>query len=194
MKGAGAMFRKNRMERVKENALSASELALQLAQDKKFRRRLLSAVEHGTKARRRARPGRGLTDVARRIAADQAIQAELRNARADLQEAYARLNAKKRGHRVRRVTLFAGLASLAAVPQVRERVSALISTASSNRESLRGLATRARAKVPVGDQARPHTLDDLTKEDLYARAQEANIPGRSEMSKEELIAALRGKS
>lgn len=32
--------------------------------------------------------------------------------------------------------------------------------------------------------------DDATKEELYARAQEADIPGRSRMTKEELAAAL----
>jgi hypothetical protein len=37
----------------------------------------------------------------------------------------------------------------------------------------------------------PDPLDELTKEELYRRAQAANIAGRSEMTKEELIAALR---
>lgn len=187
------MLRRSRMAKVKENALGASELALQLAQDKKFRKRLISAVEHGTKAKRRARPGGGFADVARRVAADHAIQTELRNARADLQEAYARLDAKRRSNRRRRITAVAGLASLAAVPQVRQRASALIASASNNGESLRKLANRARAKAP-GGEGNLRSLEELTKEDLYARAQEADIPGRSEMSKDQLIAALRAKS
>ena len=187
------MFRRSRTEKLKENALGASELAMQLAQDKKFRKRLLSAVEHGTKAKRRARPSNSWGDTARRLAADQALRAELESARGDLQEAYARLSAKRRGSRLRRVTVVAGLASLAAVPQVRERVSGLIATAANNKGNLGGLATRARAKAPGGDQTRPRALDDLTKEDLYARAQEADIPGRSEMTKEQLIAALRAR-
>jgi hypothetical protein len=33
-------------------------------------------------------------------------------------------------------------------------------------------------------------LEDLTKEELYKRAQDADIPGRSEMSKDELVRAL----
>ena len=44
------------------------------------------------------------------------------------------------------------------------------------------------------DERRPDGLADLaylSKEDLYRRAQEAGIPGRSQMSKAELIAALR---
>jgi hypothetical protein len=36
-------------------------------------------------------------------------------------------------------------------------------------------------------------LDELTKEELYERARAKNIPGRSEMTKEELIAALRAR-
>jgi hypothetical protein len=47
--------------------------------------------------------------------------------------------------------------------------------------------------MPAGNGTRPRSLEDLTKEQLYARAQEAEIPGRSEMSKEELIDALRVK-
>ena len=37
----------------------------------------------------------------------------------------------------------------------------------------------------------PNALDKLSKAELYERAQEADLPGRSEMSKEELIEALR---
>lgn len=34
-------------------------------------------------------------------------------------------------------------------------------------------------------------LEDLTKDELYERARAADIPGRSEMNKDELIRALR---
>jgi len=44
-----------------------------------------------------------------------------------------------------------------------------------------------------GSATRPHTLEALTKEELYARAEEAQIAGRSKMSKEELIEALRAR-
>jgi hypothetical protein len=43
--------------------------------------------------------------------------------------------------------------------------------------------------VLVRDRLRP-PLDELTKEELYRRAQDADIPGRSEMSKDELLRAL----
>lgn len=35
-------------------------------------------------------------------------------------------------------------------------------------------------------------LGSLSKDDLYERAKAADIPGRSDMSKEELVAALAG--
>jgi Rho termination factor-like protein len=38
---------------------------------------------------------------------------------------------------------------------------------------------------------RTSALEDLTKDELYERAREADIEGRSEMTKEELIDALR---
>jgi hypothetical protein len=47
---------------------------------------------------------------------------------------------------------------------------------------------------PGREDPSPRTLEDLTKEQLYTRAQQAEIPRRSEMSKEELIDALRAKS
>ena len=49
----------------------------------------------------------------------------------------------------------------------------------------------ARSVVGGGDEGPP--LEELTKEELYERAQAADIPGRSHMSKDELIAALRGR-
>ena len=171
------------------------ELALQVAQDKKFGKRLFSGLEHGTQAWRRARRGGGLAGAAKRLAVDRAVHSELRNAQGDLHEAYARVDAKKRGHRLIRatagLTTVAGLAALAAAPKVRERVSALLASASRNSRQLQDLVS---ANGLVRHEARPRTLDDLTKEKLYARAQEAEIPGRSEMSKEELIDALRAKS
>ena len=184
------MNRRSWTEKLKENAPVAFGLALQLAQDREFRTRLNSALEHGREARRHAR-GRGIVGAARRIATDHALQEELQHVRKDLQQAYDLLNAKRSGdHHLRRITPLAGLASLAAVPQVRERLSALIATAAKNREQLLDLATT----VAGSGNGRPSTLEALTKEELYARAQDAEIPGRSEMSKDELVAALRAKS
>jgi DNA end-binding protein Ku len=48
------------------------------------------------------------------------------------------------------------------------------------------------ATEPAGDaEADADELARLSKQELYRRAQAARIPGRSEMTKEQLIAALR---
>jgi hypothetical protein len=188
------MFRRSKTESLKANAAAASELALQLAQDKTFRKRLLSAARHSSEAGRRARRGLGLTSAVSRFATDQALHAELRGARKDLQRAHARLEAKRRTHRLRRLTLLAGLASLAALPQLRGRVASTIAKAPTDSRHLKDLAGRLRANRFGKSHSRPRALEDLTKEELYARAQEAEIPGRSEMSKEQLVEALRSKS
>jgi hypothetical protein len=188
------MFGRGKTDRIKRNAASASELALELAQDKRFRKRLLSAIKHSSKAGMRTRRGLGLKGSLRKFASDQALQAELRSARNDLQRAYERLEAKRRTHRLRRFTLLAGLASLAAFPQIRERAATAIASAPTHLRRLAGPARRVRSTVSGGDSSRPRSLEDLTREELYARAQEADVPGRSEMSKEELVEALRARS
>src|SRR5437588_11545814 len=115
------MFRRSRKQAIKENALSASELAVQLAQDRKFRKRLLSAIKHSSEAGRRTRRGLGATGAISRLASDQTLQSELRSARTNLQRAYRQLEAKRRKRKLRRFTLLAGLAALAANPQLRTR-------------------------------------------------------------------------
>jgi len=47
------------------------------------------------------------------------------------------------------------------------------------------------ASGDVDDSRKP--LSDLSREELYDQAREADIPGRSEMNKEELIEALHGR-
>jgi hypothetical protein len=57
------------------------------------------------------------------------------------------------------------------------------------RETVRGVLDQ----TPL-DRGRVSNLEDLTKDELYARAQKADIPGRSDMTKDELIKALRSAS
>jgi uncharacterized membrane protein YccC len=45
-------------------------------------------------------------------------------------------------------------------------------------------------KLVAWARAKRSPLNELTKEELYRQAQEAEIPGRSEMSKDELVRAL----
>jgi hypothetical protein len=47
------------------------------------------------------------------------------------------------------------------------------------------VATRLRPRAGVD------SLEDLTKDELYERAKKADIPGRSDMNKDELVRALR---
>ena len=54
----------------------------------------------------------------------------------------------------------------------------------------------AQPPQPAAEPARdavPHRLEDRTKEQLYARAQELEVEGRSQMTKDQLIAAIRAK-
>ena len=53
-------------------------------------------------------------------------------------------------------------------------------------------AATASSRQKVGRRGgRSGSYDDWTKKDLVARARELGIPGRSSMSKDELISALR---
>jgi hypothetical protein len=58
-----------------------------------------------------------------------------------------------------------------------------------NRGAVRGMLDQR----PLG-RGRASNLEDLTKDELYERAQKADISGRSEMTKAELIKALRSAS
>jgi hypothetical protein len=184
------MFGRGRTKRFKKSAVDASELARQLAQDAKFRKRLISAIGHGAKASRRTRGELGAAGAIRRLANNDALLKELRGARDDLQRASRRVQAKRRSHKLRNAALLGGLASLAAVPKLRERVMGAVSNETARRDAADRLRKLVRDHVPAGS-GRPPRLEDLTRDELYARAQEAEIPGRSEMSKDELVKALR---
>jgi hypothetical protein len=185
------MFGRSRRERMKESAASASALALQLVQDRKFRQRLLSAIAHGSEAGRRTRRGLGLRGTVAGLANDETLLRELRSARSDLQQAYGRLEAKKRAHKLRNLLVLAALALVAGLPQLRARLGAAFE---KHRQRLPEARNPGAPPRSDDSPARPRRLEDLTKEELYARAQDADIPGRSEMSKEQLVEALRARS
>lgn len=52
---------------------------------------------------------------------------------------------------------------------------------------------QTKAKATATAKAKDSSLDSLTKAELYQRATDAGIPGRSSMTREELIKALSGK-
>ncbi len=58
-----------------------------------------------------------------------------------------------------------------------------------NRDAVRGMLDQR----PL-NRGRASNLEDMTKDQLYERAQKADIPGRSEMTKGELIEVLRSAS
>lgn len=184
------MFGKSKMEKAKEQTRSGSALAKELARDRRFRKSVTLALVHGSRARRLARRRAGLGGTVRTLAADQALRAELKRTRNELQRAYDRLEKKRRRNRVRTILLVVGAASLAARRDVRNRVSTSIPSFSGQRESF-GSTTPTATSVAPEPAPSDAALEDLTKEELYARAQDAKIPGRSEMSKEQLIEALR---
>jgi len=188
------MLGRSKKATVKETVASACALALRLAQDKKFRNRLLSAIEHGYAAGQRTRRGLGLRGTVAGLAADETLLKELRSARKDLEQAYGRLETRKRTHKLRNFLVLVALASLAAVPQLRARLGAAFAKASKVRQSSSGVGNSATRSPSDDFRTRPRSLEDLTKEELYERAQEADIPGRSEMSKEQLVEALRARS
>jgi hypothetical protein len=176
---------------LRKNAVDASELARQLAQDAKFRRRLASAIGHGVIARRRARRELGLAGTIRRLANDERLLRELRRARADLQHANRRIR-RRRSHKLRNAALIGALAGLATVPQLRRRVTTAVSDKNVRRDAMNRLKNFSGSYTP-DRSGRPGSLENLTRDELYARAQEAEIPGRSEMSKDELVEALRAR-
>lgn len=69
-------------------------------------------------------------------------------------------------------------------------------TAERTARSIHGDAPAPRARrAPAPDErAVPHRLEDRSRDQLYARAQELDIAGRSQMTKDELIAAIRAQS
>jgi uncharacterized membrane protein len=129
------MFRRSRTTALKEKAASGKDLAVTLAQDKKFRKQLLSALRHGTVARPRA---------------DRRLLHELGHVVENLQKALTRAE-KKRSHRLRNsLILGAGGAVAAAVPRSRrwlsERLSGLRSGGGS---SPRTITESIEVGVPV---------------------------------------------
>jgi uncharacterized membrane protein len=118
------MFRETRTEALKAKAAGGKGVAVALAQDKKFRRQLLSAIRHGEFARRRAVRRAGLVAVVSRLAADQKLAHELRQMAENLQRAVTRAE-QKRSHTLRNTLILvgAGGAVAVAVPKTRKWLS-----------------------------------------------------------------------
>ena len=123
------MFRRSKATVAKEKAASGTDLAVTLAQDKKFRQELMSAIGHGAGARRRVARQIGLMAVVSRLAADKELRRQLRQMTRNVQTAWTRVE-KKRSHRLRNLLIVLGLggvAASAAAPPVRRSVSRRLS-------------------------------------------------------------------
>ena len=112
---------------------SMTPLASQLAEDEKLRARIFAAVQHGAAARRRARRQFGWAGAALRLAGDDEFRRHATEMIRQLKKAQARIE-RKRSHRVRNTILLTagGTAVAAAVPQVRNWVTAKLGGGSSS--------------------------------------------------------------
>jgi hypothetical protein len=81
-------------------------------------------------------------------------------------------------------TVVAGFVASRAAPWVASRVKPL---ADAGRSRIQRAASRKPGRT------RERSLEELTKEELYERAQAADIEGRSTMSKDELVRALKAR-
>jgi hypothetical protein len=178
------MVGRTQAARITSNAADLAQLALRVAQDKELRERLLSAAEHGARAALRTRQSLGLAGAVTRLVADQAFLKELQQARRDLEQARRRIERKRRRHLLRNLLVVVSLASVAAVPQLRNRLIAAV----------KGALNRVRpSSASDRDVPTERRLEDMPRDELYSRAQDADVPGRSEMSKDQLVEALRNR-
>jgi uncharacterized membrane protein len=110
------MFGQSKTDTVKDRAAAASELAAALARDKRFRKQMIGAVQHGSRARRRAKKQIGVVAIAARLATDAELRAEVQQMTRDLQAALSRFQARRpKSHRLRNILLVAGIGGAAAV-------------------------------------------------------------------------------
>jgi len=114
------VLRSTKTQAVKDSAVSAAELASSLAKDKKFRKQLLSAISHGTLAKRRASKRIGFVAAVTRLGADEKLKNELRKMTKSLENAWGRVE-KKRSHKLRNSLLIVGGVGGAAVAAMKAR-------------------------------------------------------------------------
>jgi uncharacterized membrane protein len=114
------VLRSTKTQAVKDSAVSAAELARSLARDKKFRKQLLSAISHGTIAKRRASKRIGFVAAVTRLGADEKLKNELRKMTKSLENAWGRVE-KKRSHKLRNSLLIAGGVGGASVAAMKAR-------------------------------------------------------------------------
>ena len=117
--------RRNARDQVVEAATAVVPFAGRMADDKKFRHRVMAALEHAEAARRRALPATGMAATVARLSTDDELQRHLRDMREALDKAQKRVRRKKQSHRLRNTLIVVGGtgAAIAAVPVLRHRFS-----------------------------------------------------------------------
>ena len=121
------MFGRSKTQAVKESAASGTDLAVSLAQNKRFRKQLLSAVGHGAAARQRAASRIGLVAAVNRLGTDKELRSELRQMTENLQNAWTQVE-KKRSRKLRNFLIVVagiGTAAAAVAPQARKKLTKL---------------------------------------------------------------------
>ena len=145
------MFARTKTQQLKASAVSASELATALARDRKFRKELISAVSHGTIARRRARRRLGLVVAVNRLASDPKVTREVRKMSKNLEKAWSRVE-RKHSHKLRNSLLVAGAAGTvvaAAIPLRRKLRSSRLPKGGVGGTSPRTIEESIEVRVPV---------------------------------------------
>jgi uncharacterized membrane protein len=117
--------RRNARDQVVEAATAVVPFAGRMADDKKFRHRVMAALEHAEAARRRALPATGMAATVARLTTDDELQRHLRDMREALDKAQKRVRRKKQSHKLRNTLIVVGGtgAAIAAVPVLRHRFS-----------------------------------------------------------------------
>ena len=90
------MLKRTKSQALKDNAASATDFAAALAKDKKFRQQVLSAVSHGTLARRRAASRIGFLAAVTRLSTDPKLKNELRKMTKNVENAWARIDKRQK--------------------------------------------------------------------------------------------------
>ncbi len=137
------MFKRTKSQTLKDNAASATDFASALAKDKKFRQQVLSAVSHGTLARRRAASRIGFVAAVARLSTDPKLKDELRKMTKHLENAWTHVDKRqKRSHKLRN--------SILVVAGVGGAVAAALKTRSNG----------SLPSVPFTGGTSPRTIDE----------------------------------
>jgi uncharacterized membrane protein len=91
---------------------SKSDLTAVLARDRKFRKQLLQAVNHGVAAKRRAERRIGFWPAAKRLSADEKLRREVGKMTNSLEKAWSRVE-RKRSHKLRNTLIVVGIGGAA---------------------------------------------------------------------------------